>query len=400
MPERGQLSTALHRFHNCVQQRGLPGVAAAVSRRCARGVCGVRRLVRQAAASLRLHDAVPLTAFAGRATTFKLENARLLTVSQQPWRTGSKSLEAVNPIPSMIHPDEAQFLYWLAAKHYRGIGTIVDLGPLAGGSTHALAAGLADNERAGPSRRQIESYDLWEYQEAYRPYFPGAELHPGDDLQGLFEANLGPLLPYVAAHKGDFCSHVRSGGPVEILFIDAAKTPAEMMHVVRHFFPRLIPGHAVVVFQDYISSTCPYIHLAMELLRRDWETVDSPEGGSVCFVPVRPLAAEALPADLLTDLSCRETRRLLQRARANVRGWYRLCLWLAEAYYLTQIQDYDSAAAIVRQVRAHADFCPSVEYDVEFVLRHLPSSKQEPCAAHCFGTASIGAHHQRFVSRP
>jgi hypothetical protein len=364
------LADWIRRAHSYAQQGGLRGVMQALRRRWNQGLRGLMRRWRTRGST---PPSNALDHFAGRATTFKLEETLLFTSQPHPWRSLARADAEINPIPSMMHADEARHLYWLAAHQYRGDGKIVDLGPLAGGSAHALAAGLADNPHVDRPRRQIHSCDYWEFTEDIYPYFPGHTLRPGQNLQPLFEANLGSLLPFVAPHKGDLCSCPWRGGAIEILFVDAAKTPETMSYIARHLFPQLIPGHSVVVHQDYVSATCPWIHLAMEYLRDSWEPVDSPEGGSVCFVPVRPLSANALPEGFFETLSIRDGRHLLRGARANLRGWYKLCVWLAEAYYLTIMGEHGLAEAIVQQVQAHPDYCDSVRYDVDFVRRHLAS---------------------------
>jgi hypothetical protein len=370
---KGRLTAGLRRCGRCVRDRGFGGLARAIGRRCARGLSAFFQPPEDPPVPPEpAPGPVPLTAFAGRATTFKLDDALLFTPQPQPWRAVARPVEEVNPIPSMIHPDESLLLYWLAAHYYRGEGRIVDLGPLAGGSAHSLAAGLADRKSDNRPRGQIDSYDFWGYLRNFQEYFPGQDLKPGDDLLGFFKTNLGPLLPYVTPHKGDLCSYPWPDDPIEILFIDAAKTPACMDFIARRLFPHLIPGRSIVIHQDYISATCPWIHLVMEHLRDSFEYVDSPEGGSVCFVPVRPIPENALPDDFFEALPVADARRRLRGARANVRGWYKLCLWLGEAFHLTQVGEYAQAETIVRQVRAHPDFRSGAQYDVDFVRAHLP----------------------------
>jgi hypothetical protein len=143
---------------------------------------------------------------AGTRRTFKLRNAQLFGDAPQPWRAGLPELPAINPIPSMICEDESRFLHWIAKHQATGAGCIVDLGPLAGGSTHALCSGLARNPAAA-GRTQVHSYDLWRFFRGWEEFFPGKNLEPGDDLCPLFASNLGPFRGVVVAHPGDLRSH-------------------------------------------------------------------------------------------------------------------------------------------------------------------------------------------------
>jgi hypothetical protein len=88
-----------------------------------------------------------------------LNKALLLT----PWRDLGITGRDVNAIPSMIAPDEALYLYWLARCQYKGQGEIVDGGPLLGGSTSAMAEGLRLNPAVTNKTARIHSYDLFEY---------------------------------------------------------------------------------------------------------------------------------------------------------------------------------------------------------------------------------------------
>jgi len=64
--------------------------------------------------------------------------------------------EALNTI-SMLTEDEKRFLYWCTSRFYENKGEIVELGPFAGGSSVALAAGL----RASwpEANRTVQVYD-------------------------------------------------------------------------------------------------------------------------------------------------------------------------------------------------------------------------------------------------
>ena len=95
--------------------------------------------------------------------TFKLVSPHRFGDADQPWREVGKSDAEINPVRSMIDSDESRFLHWCARETFTGTGKIVDMGPLAGGSTYALASGLVDNRRAVDARDVIRSYDMWEF---------------------------------------------------------------------------------------------------------------------------------------------------------------------------------------------------------------------------------------------
>jgi hypothetical protein len=91
-----------------------------------------------------------------------------------PWRTSTKSISEINPIGSMISEDESRYLYWLVKEYFTNYGAIVDLGPLAGGSTYSLALGLDEGGHKS-SEPVIHSYDLWQFWEDWGRFSPGEE---------------------------------------------------------------------------------------------------------------------------------------------------------------------------------------------------------------------------------
>ena len=290
--------------------------------------------------------------------TYKLAEATLLPGGRlQPWRSTALPWQ-VFPIPSMICDDEVQFLYYLTSHCYSATGSIVDMGPLAGGSTYAMAAGM----RAG----QIHSYDLW-------TFFAGFEAYVGDmpigaDLLPLFRRNISEFTRWIVPHQGNLLHQRWPAGPIEIMFVDAAKTPELMRHIVNEFFPHLQPG-AYVVHQDFVSAEDPWIHVAMGRLEKHFEVVDSPDGGTVCFRVVQPIPPNALPADFLHG-----QRHHIRAARRLLPAWHGLCLELAEANYLALTGAPGEAQAILEAVSQHPLYEPRrFEYDMQLVRRAITS---------------------------
>lgn len=238
----------------------------------------------------------------------------------------------------MVCSDELQCFYYLAKCWCTGRGAIVDCGPLAGASTIAFASGAA------PSTL-IHSYDLWRFCTGWEQFFPNRQLSEGDDLLPAFLSNLNGLSSSVIAHQGDLATQPWSDGPIELMFIDAAKTPAVMHNLVTEFFPYLVPG-AIVIHQDYVSSQCPWIHVAVMLLRDFFEWMDSPSGGTVCARLIRPIPRGILPADYYDALPLEDANRLIAEAADVCVGWERLCVKLAGATLFVQGNQRDRATQI------------------------------------------------------
>ncbi len=307
--------------------------------------------------------------------TYKLREARLFGDALQPWRSGPPDLRAINPIPSMICEDESRFLHWIAGNHVSGAGCIVDLGPLAGGSTHALCSGLALNPRAA-GRTRVHAYDLWRFQHGWEPYFPGARLRAGDNLQPMFAKNLLAYSDVVVSHPGGLRKHRWSGDPIEVLFVDAAKSAELWDHTLTQFLPYCIPGRTLIVQQDWACAECPWIHLTTARLPEYFAPVDSPAGGSVAFLLLRPVPRALLDdGDFLTQ-PLAQAVDLFERAASWMVGWYGLCVRLAAARYLVMRGRTDDALDVVNRVLAHPDFRPQVQRDADLVLAAIDSARK------------------------
>jgi hypothetical protein len=299
--------------------------------------------------------------------TPKLTDAILFDGIQQPWRRDLHCRAYPNPIVSMMSHDEMVFLRWIAEHQTQPGDAIIDMGPLAGGSTLAMARGA---RASNASEKIIHSYDLWRYYEGHAAYFPGNNLHEGDDVFPLFWGHVAEVHQYVCPHKGDICTMTWAGEPIGILFLDAAKHPLVMAHVVNQFLPFLRPG-GIFVQQDFVSCASPWIHIAQELVSERFDVVDSPFGGSVCFLCKDQNSRDHLPPDFFSSLSPECGRNLIQRAALRVHSEERLCVDLSEAYYCLMLGNFNEAGAILERVCDDPNFGDVVKPDATIIAGHL-----------------------------
>ena len=293
------------------------------------------------------------------APTFKLTQAKLFEDRLQPWRDSN----FVCPVPSMMSTDELKFLHYMTAKQYKGAGAIVDFGPLAGASTFCLASGLGADGH-------IFSYDMWQFFADWQRFFPGQILHEGDDILPLFQRYLHPYRERITPRKGDLSRQRWTSEPIEMIFIDAAKSPATMEHIVNEFFPHLLPG-GYIFHQDYISAECPWIHISIGLLSAYFEYCDSPCEGTVCLQLTKKIASDFLAPDFFEAMPIEAARESIAKAIYPLVDWYALCVRLAEAHYLAQKLRSVEASAIVEKVLADPSFQDFVQYDVDLVRRAM-----------------------------
>ena len=236
-----------------------------------------------------------------------------------------------------------------------------------------MAFGLAKNPRATMSER-IHSYDLWTYFPDWSGLFPGEAIKPGEDLSPHFVSNLGDFATRVRLHKGDIRQHSWNGRPIEILFLDAAKEPGVMLHVVNAFYPFLIPGRSIVIQQDLVSAECPWIHIAQEHLAPFFEVIDSPDGGTVCFRLRHRIPINSLPPDFFDELSVATGTRLISTMARRLRGWYALCVYLAGANYVGMKGYKALSLRMVAAVKSSMHYNPNVENDIRLVTERVSAS--------------------------
>jgi hypothetical protein len=221
-------------------------------------------------------------------------------------------LEEIDAVPGMLTRHEKKLLYFLARDDYRGDGVILDLGTFLGGSAICFAAGLKDQ---GFDRRVIHSYDVFKVGlGASQTYFP--EGAPSDlSTRDKFEEHLRDHLDLIAIHEGDVLAATWDGEPVEIMFIDIAKSYRTFDHLLTTFFPALIPGRSLVVVQDYLWGTSgPWHHVVMEKLSDYFEYVADTKQNSALFFLRREIPQSVLESCLWLNIPQDEKLRLMDSA--------------------------------------------------------------------------------------
>jgi methyltransferase family protein len=200
------------------------------------------------------------------------------TLDRKPWVEGtSQAPQDIFAAKGMIGPEERRALFWLARNYYKGEGAIVDAGAYVGSSAVCLAAGLAKNTQTQGRRPIIYSYDYFKAFDAYVAEQITRDFRPtriGDDYLDIFQKQTEKYAEFVRPMVGDFLDSRWGEGPIDILFIDIAKTQDLNSHLIREFFPHLVPDRSLVVHQDFFHCWHPHIHITMEALSDYFEVMD------------------------------------------------------------------------------------------------------------------------------
>jgi len=220
-------------------------------------------------------------------------------------------------IPTMISPEETQYLWWLTATEWRDAGHIVEIGPWLGGSTVCLAEGM--RARLTPPAHRLHTVDnfVWRSFMAERA---DLGLRPGESFEAAFRANVEPYADLIEVERawlpderieGDaWAEDVRGdgnagalfrwdGAPIELAFVDGAKSWTAFAHLMRELGPSLAEG-SLLVLQDYKYWGSYWVPMLAELQADRLELVHVLPHNTVGFRVTRdlgPLAdAIAMPA--------------------------------------------------------------------------------------------------------
>jgi len=206
--------------------------------------------------------------------------------------------EALHRAPlSLLTMQERQMLFYLANEWYSGEGAIVDLGSFLGSSTVAFADGLKSRDG---TFGHIDAYDLFQVsrdQETQR-FLNKKE---GDSFLEIYQSTIAGYEDFITTHPGDIKGHPWTGGPIEILFIDLAKSWDMNEYIIGEFFPHLIPGKSIIIHQDFGNAWNPWLPVSMGYLREYFEIVLD-ECPSRVFQSTGPLPKDLLKVDYKKDL--------------------------------------------------------------------------------------------------
>ncbi len=224
------------------------------------------------------------------------------------------SFEYPRAVPTMLAPEEKQYLFWLGRDAWDGTGLLVEIGPWLGGSTVCLASGMRASGRDARAHLHTVDNFLWREFMAARAPLP---LPSGESFEPYFRKNLETFRDIVVAHAralpDDAVAESETNAaqvppleglpgsePVSILFIDGAKSWRGMRHLLRVLSGRLQPGKSILVCQDFKYWSACWVPMMMARLEGLVEPVHNVLGGTtVAFRLVHPIPITTL--DTLED---------------------------------------------------------------------------------------------------
>lgn len=239
----------------------------------------------------------------------------------RPWaRLLERALGEASSVPTMLSTEEQKLYYWITGFWAEGVGEVVDLGCFAGGST----ARLAEGQRAARRSRGIHAFDRFTAGEDVKArilYAQGIAPFDGQDILPLAKDLLSPWAPHIAFHRGEIDKMRWRGGPIEVLVMDASKAAQTGDRMAETFFPHLVPGASLVVQQDFLHWSQPWVPAQMELLASHFRPLTHVERDTMVFLCESVPDAAALRAARTASLEDAALDDLLAASEARYEEW-------------------------------------------------------------------------------
>ncbi|MDT0682233.1 hypothetical protein RM543_06020 [Roseicyclus sp. F158] len=249
------------------------------------------------------------------------EDRLLAAFAKAPWEgLGRRALGDARAVPTMLSEAEQKLYYWLAAFWCEGAGEIVDLGSFAGGST----ARLAEGHRAAGLESGIHAYDRFTADEKVKSsilYKQGIAPFEGEDILPLAQSLLGPWAPAITYHRGEIDEMTWSGGPIEMLVMDASKAAGTMDAMSAAFMPHLVPGRSLLVQQDYLHWSQPWVPAQMERMASCFRPIAHAPRDTLVFLCTAPVTSDILEAGRTATARDEALLSDLETARERSRDW-------------------------------------------------------------------------------
>jgi len=268
----------------------------------------------------------------------------------------------------MTVASERAFATWYTRCVYRGRGAIVELGTFLGAVTASLVRGL---RARGGHTTVVDTYDRFIADEFMADYLDAlAEqgvidraVPIGASFRPLFEAAMGELLNQCRVHDVDLEREpAELEQPIELLFVDALKTPATARNVAGVFYPCLIPGRSLLVHQDFAHAFTWWIHVHQYRMRECFTPVYLVPGSSSMVFRVRraPTAAEAA-RHASSDFDEAEVERAFAYSLEHTPAEGRGAVAAAHATACAALGDPHRARFLVAEYRARFAGDPELE---------------------------------------
>lgn len=254
-------------------------------------------------------------------------------------------------VATMLSANELKMLSWLGQNFDFGPDDFIsDLGTFLGGSTRALASGVALRPDRAANAGRVQSYDMFKVpDDGYSRGMIGVERPVGSSVIDIFEANISGYDDIVQYHAGDVREAPVPKRDLAIAFVDIAKSQDLNEFIVQNFFDLLVPGKSIVIQQDHNDHSCPWVAVTMEYLHDKFEYLTD-ENSSRIFLNTEkvPATAAAEIAALSLDDQIDLLDAAVARSKNPASGYLVL---VSKAWLIHKKSGLEPALAFLEQVK-------------------------------------------------
>ena len=182
----------------------------------------------------------------------------------------------------------------------------------------------------------------------------------GSLLPAIFRRATAEFADLIEVHAGDLLEQSwPSDKPIELLFVDVAKTLALSGKVLTEFFTRLTPGKSIIIHQDFYHPTAFYLPVVMDFLIDHFTVIEAGRDWSVVFRLETPIPQEKLRIASLYKFSFAQQqaalRRMMRRVGMPGSDYLRLSECAAIGTYFGEQRFEAALAAAIRRSRLETD---------------------------------------------
>ncbi|MEL7116437.1 MAG: hypothetical protein AAGP08_12775, partial [Pseudomonadota bacterium] len=187
-------------------------------------------------------------------------------------------------------------------------------------STARLAAGAAKSGKD----IQIHAYDKFTAKPSTKEtelYAKGIAPFEGDDILPLAQQLLSDWSGMLRFHKGNIEELPWTGDPIEILAIDVFKKVALTDAMVATFFPSLVPGRSLVLQQDFLHWSQPWLAAQMARFGDVFEPMAFARRDTIGYLLRKPITPDILERARIADVTDAEMQTAIAEAKARFANW-------------------------------------------------------------------------------
>ncbi len=264
----------------------------------------------------------------------------------------------VTEIPALLNIHERRLLYYVAKEIFKGWGSFVDAGCFVGGSTVAICEGLSENKNLKDKSGYLHTYDRFVVDGSMKKSQRIIDAMYGDATDDgfyrAFQKHTQKHKDLITLHRGDLMSEQWDGSPIEVHFLDVAKTWDLTKWIMKHHYSCFKPG-TILIHQDYYDPRSYWLPLTVGFLSDYFELIENVESSTAVFLCTETPPQEILEQDIRETLSLAEALDATMSMGSNISSVRRGILEIQAAYICAWYGDLEQGQARLETTKQKYD---------------------------------------------